>query len=129
MEIQLETKKIFLLITVILLLLTSPANASLRGASVDTANLNDHFILKHTKIATEDDGTNFFLNGKPASFHHDFKAPNPRGPQPGNPGYPHFIVRPGVGGNPPVAPEPVSSLLFLVGGAVLAGLRYFKRRK
>jgi len=127
-ESQLETKRIFFLITVILFLLISSANASLWGEDVNIADLNDH-ILEHTKIATEDDVTNFFLNRNPTSFHHDFKAPNPRGPHPGNPGYPHFIVRPGVGGNPPVAPEPVSSLLFIVGGAVFAGQRYFKRKK
>ncbi len=31
--------------------------------------------------------------------------------------------------HPPVAPEPVSYLLFIAGGAVLAGQRYFKRKK
>jgi hypothetical protein len=40
-----------------------------------------------------------------------------------------FILRPDGGGNPPVAPEPVSYLLFFVGGAALAGRTYLKRKK
>jgi len=110
-------------------LLASSVNAGSRGDKVDTAGLNDHFTPGYTKIAAEDDVTNFFLTRNPASFHHDSKKPHHRGPRPDNPGYPHYIDRPGVGGNPPVAPEPVSYLLFIAGGAVLAGQRYFKRNK
>lgn len=127
-ESQLETKRIFFLITVVLFLLTSTAYANLKGARVDTSDPND-YLLKHTKIAAEDDFTNLFMNKHSASSHHDFKAPHPRGPKPDNPGYPHFIARPSVGGNPPVVPEPVSSILFIVGGALLAGKRYLKKRK
>lgn len=39
-----------------------------------------------------------------------------------------FIVRPDGGSNPPIVPEPVSYLLFIVGGAVLACRVYIKRR-
>ena len=38
-----------------------------------------------------------------------------------------FIVRPNGGANPPVVPEPISSVLFLVGGATL-GLRRFRKK-
>jgi hypothetical protein len=38
-----------------------------------------------------------------------------------------FIARPDGGSNPPVVPEPASSLLFLSGSAVFAYRRYFKR--
>jgi hypothetical protein len=38
-----------------------------------------------------------------------------------------FIVRPDGGSNPPVVPEPASSLLFLTGGAVFAYRRYIKK--
>jgi hypothetical protein len=38
-----------------------------------------------------------------------------------------FIVRPDGGSNPPVVPEPASSLLFITGSAVFAYRRYFKR--
>lgn len=40
-----------------------------------------------------------------------------------------FIVRPDGGNNPPVVPEPVSSILFFSGGAVLAVRRYTKKHK
>ncbi len=244
-ESQLETKKIFFLITVILFLLTSSANASLWGESADIADLNDqrtfsspyynpassegglsgywpysfaiewdvtqdantmlwtyeytlsatrknvsHFILEVTNGASKDDFTNFSINGKRATFKNNIKAPKFWGEHPGNPGYPSvakiygvkfnvggnpvtysfttandpvwgnfyakggkdkgkwiyaynnalgmedfnsnskldFIVRPDGGGTPPVVPEPVSYLLFIVGGAVLAGRGYLKRR-
>ncbi len=126
---QLETKRIFFLITVILFLLTSSANAGLRGESIATANLNNHFILEHKKIAAEDDFTNLSISMNPESF--PGRGPKHWGPSPDNPGYSHFIERPNVGVPPfvPVVPEPVSYLLFIAGGAVLAGRRYFKRRK
>jgi hypothetical protein len=38
-----------------------------------------------------------------------------------------FIVRPDGGSNPPVVPEPASSLLFLTGCAVFAYRHYFKK--
>lgn len=122
-------KKIFLLITVLFCFIASSVNAGSRGEHLDTAGLNDHFSLRYTKIAEEDDVTNFFLKRNPASFHQDSKEPHHRGPRPDNPGYPHYIDRPSVGGNHPVAPEPVSYLLFIAGSAVLAGQRYFKRKK
>jgi hypothetical protein len=40
-----------------------------------------------------------------------------------------FIVRPDGGGTPPVVPEPVSYLLFIVGAAALSGKVYLKRKK
>jgi hypothetical protein len=38
-----------------------------------------------------------------------------------------FIVRPDGGDTPPVVPEPVSSVLFITGGAILAITRYLKK--
>lgn len=38
-----------------------------------------------------------------------------------------FIVRPDGGSNPPVVPEPASSVLFIAGSAVFAYRRYIKR--
>jgi len=128
-ESQLETKKIFFLITVITYLLTSPANANLRSDDVNSAHLNDRFMLEHKKIAAEDDFTNLSIGMNPESF--PGRGPKFWGPSPDNPGYSHFIERPNVGVPPfvSVVPEPVSYLLFIAGGAVLAGRRYFKRKK
>jgi hypothetical protein len=41
----------------------------------------------------------------------------------------NFVVRPDGGSNPPVVPEPVSSALFIIGGSVLGGRLYWRRRK
>jgi hypothetical protein len=113
----LKPKKIFLLITVFFCLLASSVNAGSRGERVDTAGLNDHFTLGYTKIAAEDDVTNFFLKRNPASFHHDSKKPH------------HHDGDHDGDHHPPVVPEPVSYLLFIAGGAVLASQRYLKRKK
>lgn len=40
-----------------------------------------------------------------------------------------FIPRPDGGSNPPVVPEPVSSLLFIIGIVVFGGRLYWKKRK
>jgi len=40
-----------------------------------------------------------------------------------------FVVRPNGGHTPPVAPEPISSTLFIVGGATLGLRRYWKKRR
>ncbi len=40
-----------------------------------------------------------------------------------------FIVRPNGGSNPPVVPEPISSALFITGGATIGLRRFLKKRK
>ncbi len=40
-----------------------------------------------------------------------------------------FIVRPDGGNNPPIIPEPVSTILFVTGGAVLAVRHHLGKKK
>ena len=120
---QLEHKKLFFLITALLCLLASSVNAGVWGESLDMADLNDQQTLA-------DDFTDRYINNKPVSFPPDIIGPKSWGPRPDNPGYTHFIERPNAGNPPfvPVAPEPVSYLLFIVGGAALAGRVYLKKK-
>jgi hypothetical protein len=41
----------------------------------------------------------------------------------------YFIPRPDGGSNPPIVPEPISYVLFIIGSAMLGGKLYLKKRK
>jgi hypothetical protein len=123
-ESPLKLKKIFLLITVFICLLAPSVNARVWGESGDMVDLKDQRTLA-------DDFTDFSINNKPVSIPADIRGPKSWGPRPDNPGYIHFIERPHEGNPPfvPIAPEPASYLLFIVGAAALSGKVYLKRKK